>query len=270
VHNTAKFSDPLFEIGPDAMHEYEIVLALVEGIERRRGRWNLKKRARAAVFRAAGPTGMVDVGLRLGPHGHRSEGLGGLSVAKLRAAPHGIDLGAHVPMMPEGMKKWRERIDLAPEIYVRDLERLRSQAASNGSLSLIGRRHLRSNNSWMHNVPKLMAGTPICTLLMHPDDAEARGIERGARVEVSSRVGAVEIEVELSDEMMPGVVSLPHGFGHDRPKVRLRVAQAHAGVSINDLTDELRIDALCGNAAFSGVPVTVEPVGSGEEFLVRE
>ncbi|MBT8493385.1 MAG: molybdopterin oxidoreductase family protein, partial [Deltaproteobacteria bacterium] len=122
-------------------------------------------------------------------------------------------------------------------------------------LLLIGRRHLRSNNSWMHNNLRLVKGKPRCTLFIHPDDARTRDISDGQRVVVESRVGRVEVAVEITDDIMRGVVSLPHGFGHDRDGVRLRVARAHAGVSANDVTDDLFIDELTGNAAFNGVPV---------------
>jgi anaerobic selenocysteine-containing dehydrogenase len=122
---------------------------------------------------------------------------------------------------------------------------------------LIGRRLLRSNNSWMHNLPKLGAGKPMCTLLMHPDDAERLALRPGDRVEVRSRVGAVEVPLETSDAIMQGVVSLPHGFGHGRDGTRLQFANAHSGVSINDLTDELAVDELSGVAALSGVNVEV-------------
>ena len=261
VRNTAKYADALFDRPTGALAEHEIVLALIESLQKRRGRWGLKARAEAAALKRLGPTGIVDLGLRLGPYGMRT-GLDGLSVAKLRRQPSGVDLGAHVPRLPEAMKRWRDRIDLAPPAYLEDLARLRApveatDAAAEGGLQLIGRRHVRSNNSWMHNLPRLMAGKPICTLLMHPDDAAARDVKPGAQVRVSSRVGVIEVPVEVSDEMMPGVVSLPHGFGHSRPGTGMAVAKAHAGASINDLTDEQLIDELTGNAAFSGVPVRV-------------
>ena len=127
------------------------------------------------------------------------------------------------------------------------------------SLTLIGRRELRSNNSWMHNAARLMKGADRCTLLMHPGDAAARSITNGQTVTIASRSGEVKAPVEITDAIRPGVVSLPHGFGHDREGVRLRVAQAHAGASFNDIADETRIDELCGTAAFSGTPVNVMP-----------
>jgi anaerobic selenocysteine-containing dehydrogenase len=128
---------------------------------------------------------------------------------------------------------------------------------TNGTLELIGRRELRSNNSWMHNSERLVKGRDKCTLLMNPLDASRRGLGNGQRVRVRSRVGAVEAAVEVSDEMRPGVVSLPHGWGHGREGTSLRVASRVAGVSVNDLTDDLRVDPLSGNAALNGVPVEV-------------
>jgi anaerobic selenocysteine-containing dehydrogenase len=128
---------------------------------------------------------------------------------------------------------------------------------SNGHLLLIGRRQLRSNNSWLHNSERMVKGKQRCTILMHPDDAADRDLMSGQNVLVRSRSGEIVLPVEVSEEMMRGVVSIPHGWGHDRPGNRLEVAQQHAGASINDLTDHQAIDALCGTAAFNGTPVTV-------------
>lgn len=258
VRNTAKLADAIFAPPAGQLADHEIALALIERLERRRGELSFRRRVELAAMRRLGPLGVVELGLRQGPHGLRT-GLGSLSLAKLRRHPHGIDLGPLEPRLPELLGRWRERIDLAPAPFVEDLDRLRAEPASNGALVLIGRRHLRSNNSWMHNVPKLVAGKTICTLLVHPDDAARRGLADGAKVTVTSRVGAVEIDAEVTDAMMPGVVSLPHGFGHDKPNTRLSVARAHAGVSVNDLTDETFVDELTGNAALSGVPVEVAP-----------
>ena len=122
---------------------------------------------------------------------------------------------------------------------------------------LINRRHLRDNNSWMHNSERLVKGRNRCTLLIHPNDAKLRGIIEGSTVKIKSRVGQIEAPVELSEKMMVGVVCLPHGYGHDRKGVQLDVAKAHAGVSVNDLTDDLQLDELTGNAVFGGVPVRV-------------
>jgi anaerobic selenocysteine-containing dehydrogenase len=123
---------------------------------------------------------------------------------------------------------------------------------------LIGRRQLRSNNSWMHNSARLMKGADRCTALLHPDDAAARGLTAGHQVRVTSAVGAIELPLEISDEMRPGVVSIPHGFGHHREDVGWRLAAKKAGASVNDITDPSRVDRLSGNAAFNAVPVRVE------------
>ena len=128
---------------------------------------------------------------------------------------------------------------------------------------LIGRRHVRSNNSWMHNSQRLVKGKPRCTLVIHPDDAARRGVADGATVRLRSRVGEVEVTAELSDAVMPGVVSLPHGWGHDRAGIRLGVASRHAGASINDVIDDQRIDTLTGTAVLNGTPVEVEATAAG-------
>ena len=155
-----------------------------------------------------------------------------------------------------------KRIELAPEVIVKDIERVKAKlldaAHQNGNLLLIGRRQLRSNNSWMHNSQRLVRGKPQCTILMHPADAAHRQLKAGENVSVRSRVGSVVLPIEISEEMMPGVVSIPHGWGHDRPGIQIEVAQQHAGESINDVTDDLTIDALCGTAAFNGTWVEVE------------
>jgi anaerobic selenocysteine-containing dehydrogenase len=163
---------------------------------------------------------------------------------------------------------------LAPSLLVADVDRLEATLAAtvlssgtgpsggpgtgpDGSLALIGRRALRSNNSWMHNSERLVRGRNRCTLLMHPDDAASRALSDGDEVRITSRTGAVVAPLEVTDSVMRGVVSLPHGWGHGRQGTQLTTANAHAGVSINDLTDDQRIDTLTGNAGFSGVPVQV-------------
>jgi anaerobic selenocysteine-containing dehydrogenase len=160
-----------------------------------------------------------------------------------------------------------KRIELAPEVLVKDVERVKAKfdnasQPTNGHLLLIGRRQLRSNNSWMHNSQRLVRGKTQCTILMHPTDAASRNLSAGQTVSVRSRVGDVVVPIEISEEMMPGVVSIPHGWGHERLGVQLEVAQQHAGESINDVTDNLTIDALCGTAAFNGTWVAVEATTS--------
>jgi anaerobic selenocysteine-containing dehydrogenase len=155
------------------------------------------------------------------------------------------------------------KVELAPAAFVSEvpaLDALLERAIPD--LVLVGRRHLRSNNSWLHNSRRLVKGPPRCTLLVHPDDARRHGLRDGEGARVTTARGAVEAVVAVTDEMMPGVVSLPHGWGHDRSGTRTTVATAHAGVSINDLTDDMRVDRLSGNAAFNAVPVEVAAVGA--------
>nr|MCH9682560.1 molybdopterin-dependent oxidoreductase [Deltaproteobacteria bacterium] len=268
VRNTAKFSEPCFEPGPDQRHDWQILNGLSKRLAQLRGEYPVGERVTDALLGRVGPDRVVDIGLRTGPYGLRARGLRGLSLGQLRRQPHGVDLGPLEPCLlarlPHG------KIVLAPELMVDGLNQLRDSmrdepepaevSGADASLQLIGRRQLRTNNSWMHNVPALVSGKPRCTLMMHPDDAAARRLAEGDEACVTSRVGEVRVAVELTADVMPGVVSLPHGFGHARSGTRMDVASAHAGVSINDLTDEQRIDPLCGNAALSGVAVTVTAV----------
>jgi anaerobic selenocysteine-containing dehydrogenase len=276
VRGTAKFSEAVLRPDPGARSDHEILLGLVDRLAARDGAaaaW--RTRALTAALRRLGPAGIVDLGLRLGPYGGLRPGPRptgrGLTVARRREHPPGGDRGPLVPGLLARMPRGR-RIDLAPPPLVADLERLEATlvrpatggatAASGGgppSLVLVGRRHLRDANTWMHNLPGLVSGRPRCTLLVHPDDAAARGLGDGAPARVRSRVGEVTVPVEVSDEVMPGVVSLPHGWGHDRAGVRLRVAAQHAGASVNDLTDHEAVDPLGGTAVLNGTPVTVTP-----------
>jgi anaerobic selenocysteine-containing dehydrogenase len=201
--------------------------------------------------------------LRAGPWGDRFDDDGdGLSLAKLRAAEHGVDLGALEPRLPELLSTVNGMIELAPDLLVSDVPRLRAaleERRADGSLVLIGRRHLRSNNSWMGNLRSLAKGRDRCTLLVNPKDAARLGLADGGRARVKSRVGELVAPVAVSDEMMPGVVSLPHGFGHDAPGARLDVAREFAGVNTNLLNDETRLDVLSGNAVLNGTPVELSP-----------
>jgi anaerobic selenocysteine-containing dehydrogenase len=221
----------------------------------------LAARLKGAALRALGPDGLVGLLIRLGPYGTMLPFGPGLTLGRVARAEHGIDLGPLRPALPERLCTKDKRIALCPPKLVADLERLRPRLASaDPGLVLVSRRDLRSNNSWMHNSERLVKGHDRCTLLMHGDDARALGLRDGQDVRVRSRVGEVTAALEVSHEMRPGVVSLPHGFGHAREGVRLRVAAEHAGVSVNDLTDERLLDGMCGNAVFSGVPVEVRAV----------
>ncbi len=205
---------------------------------------------------------ILDFRLRSGPYGDLfGERPDGLSLKTLEDSPHGIDLGPLQPRIPNALKTSSGKVELAPPEMVADVARLHARPAQSAEdVVLIGRRQLRSNNSWMHNVPTMMRGSNRCTLLMHPEDATRFGLAEGGVARVRSRVGEVEAPVEISDEMMPGVVSLPHGWGHGRTGVRLAVAAANQGVSANDLTDEQLIDPLSGNAVLNSVPVSIEAV----------
>ncbi|MEL7005907.1 MAG: molybdopterin oxidoreductase family protein, partial [Bacteroidota bacterium] len=255
VRNVAKYSEALFKPSEGAMEDWQIFKSLADRLAPSKGI------IKGAVDKMKTPERILDLGLRSGPYGHFK---GGLTLKKLKNSPHGIDFGPLQPSLPGRLFTSDKKIDLAPEIFIEDLARLaanvkKDQGQSTGSeLSLIGRRHLRSNNSWMHNSERLVKGGDRCTLLMNPLDAEKRELEDKQEVEVRSRVGSVRVSLEVSEEVMPGVVSLPHGWGHHRKGVGWKVAANHAGQSINDLTDHLMVDELTGNAAFSGVPVQVE------------
>jgi anaerobic selenocysteine-containing dehydrogenase len=215
--------------------------------------------ARAKLGAEPGPERLVDLMLRAGPYGDRfDDDSEGLSLPKLEAAEHGVDLGPLASRLPTMLATETRAIEVAPELLVADVERLRDAiTARRDGFVLIGRRHLRSNNSWFHNLPALAKGRERCTLLVHPDDAESLGLAAGTRAHVRSRVGVVEAPVEISDAMMRGVVSLPHGFGHDAPGAKLGVAAKRPGVNSNLVTDELLIDAISGNAVLNGIPVEI-------------
>ena len=206
-----------------------------------------------------GPERVLDFLLRTGPYG---DGFGadpdGLTLARVKAHPHGLDLGPLKPQLPALLSTRSGQLELAPEPILDEIARLLAEPEPDTTgFLLIGRRHLRSNNSWMHNIDGLVRGRDRCTLLIHPDDAARLDLSAGQRARVSSRVGAVEVAAELSDELMPGVVSLPHGWGHDDPHARLRVASDHPGVNSNVLTDPEALDPLSGNAVLNAIPVEV-------------
>jgi anaerobic selenocysteine-containing dehydrogenase len=213
-----------------------------------------------------GPERIVDMLLRVGPYGDgfgRREG--GLTLAKLREAPHGIDLGPLVPRLKEVIHTESGEIELAPRTMLEDLPRLRVRLAEGpDGLVLIGRRDMRCSNSFMHNLPALVKGRDRCTLLVSRADASRIGLVNGGAARVRSRVGSVVAPVEVSDDLMPGVVSLPHGWGHDVADTRLSVAKAHPGVNTNLLTDDRAYDVASGTAVLFGTPVRVEPVARAD------
>ncbi len=253
VRNTARFSPAVFARPEGARHDWEIFRDLTSRLERRLAR---KGRIKARLVRRArlslSPTAQLALLLRTGRR---------VSLRQLRRHPEGIDLGPLRPTMPERLQTPNHRIDLVPHLLTGDLARLHGWLAERpqDALVLIGRRHKQDNNSWSHNTTRLTRGKPRHQLLMHPRDLAAREIRDGALVTVGSRVGSVQVEVASSEDVMPGVVSLPHGYGHQVDGTRLRHATKVAGASINDLTDPLLLD-LSGNAALSGVAVTVSAV----------
>jgi anaerobic selenocysteine-containing dehydrogenase len=293
VRNVAHYSPPALEPDPDLPDEWVTLLRLAgvaagmgpaadvaaidEGVARlaiarelETPRSVLAGRTQDEILEALepreGPERLLDLMLRAGPYGDGfgTRPDGGLSLTALEDAPHGVDLGPLTPRLPDALRTRSGRIELAPEPLVADVARLHAALtrARNGGPVLVGRRHLRSNNSWMHNLPMLVRGPAQCTLHVHPDDAERYGLADGERAAVRSRTGSLEADVQITDAVMPGVVSLPHGWGHDIPETQLSVASAHAGANSNRLSDELLIDALSGNAVLNGIPVTLARVAA--------
>lgn len=247
VRNVTRFNEPVLAKPTGALDDWEIFVGLAKAFAVRTG---------VELKPTLPPRQMIDMGLRFGPYGERSSW--GLSVEHLAEHPHGLDLGPLKPNLAGRLKTEARRVVADPALFMRDLARFADQPAPvAGELVLIGRRHVRSNNSWMHNYHRLVKGKPRHQLLMHPDDLARRGLADGQRVRVRSRVGSIEVEVAASLEMMPGVVSLPHGWGHGRPGVMMAIATELPGASANDLTDERFLDAVSGNAALNGVPVEV-------------
>jgi len=218
-----------------------------------------------------GPERILDLMLRAGPYG---DGFGanpdGLTLARLEAEPHGIDLGPLQPRIPEMLRTPTGKIELAPAPIVADVARLRAalKRRANGGMVLIGRRQLRSNNSWMHNLQPLVKGKVRCTMHVHPDDAARCGLADGEAARVTSAAGVVEVPVEITDAVMPGVISIPHGWGHDAPGTRMSVAAEHAGTNSNVLADETQVEPLSGNAILNGIPVELAPVAAREPAAV--
>ncbi|MET9928107.1 MULTISPECIES: molybdopterin-dependent oxidoreductase [unclassified Streptomyces] len=200
----------------------------------------------------SGPERRLDLMLRLGPYG--------LTLDQLLAHPHGIDLGPLKPRVPEILRTRSGRIELLPDPIAADLPRLRRALDERAApLVLVGRRHLRSNNSWMHNVGSLSGGSNVCTLQIHPDDAARLGLVDGTTVRIESAGGGIEAPAEITDTVRSGVVSLPHGWGHSRPGTRMSVAAAHPGANVNQLLDGTLLDPLSGTAVLNAIPVTVTP-----------
>lgn len=265
IRNTVKYCEPLFPRQADQRHDWEICEGLASRLESLDPARRPPALARLAS-RWLTPKRSIALGIRTGERGAGWNPLSaGLTLGRIAREPHGIDLGPLQPCLPQRLWSRDKRIELVPALLRDDLHRLAATFSDvpadppSGSerMSLIGRRDLRTNNSWLHNSQRMVKGPPRCTLQIHPTDAAPRSLTDGAIAVVRSRTGTVRVPVEVTDALMPGVVSLPHGWGHALPGVQLRIARAHAGVSANDLTDERHIDALSGNAALNGVDVWV-------------
>ncbi|MFK7933921.1 MAG: molybdopterin oxidoreductase family protein [Saprospiraceae bacterium] len=240
IHNTAKYSEPLFDKGEDARYDWEILQELTHRLQTE----NDGSKAKIIPLST-----IIDHALRSGPYD--------LSLEKVKANPHGIDLGPLQSQLPSRILTKDAQINLVPDFYKTDLNRLKKEQPDNDEFLLIGRRDLRTNNSWMHNSPLMVKGRNRCTAYLHPEDAKRLQISDNQVITVSSRVGSINIAAEVTPDIMPGVISIPHGWGHGRKGVKLDVATAHAGVSCNDLTDEFVIDELTGNAGVNGVGVNI-------------
>jgi anaerobic selenocysteine-containing dehydrogenase len=281
--NHARYSHPVFQ--PEAGHpeEWQVLLRLI-GIVQGKGAAadidriddellmdDLRRTTGPhadQIFKALshrrGVERLLDLGLRSGPYGDQFGAKpAGLNLDKVKAAEGGIDLGALAPRVPEVLRTPSGKIELAPPMLVDDLRRVASDLERPApELVIIGRRQLHGNNSWMHNLPVLAKGAAQCTALVNPADAARLGLEDGGRARIAHDGRTIEVEVEISDEMMPGVISLPHGWGHDQPGSRLKVAAANPGGNLNALMDENRRDPLSGNAVLSGMEVEMTPVAA--------
>jgi len=266
IRNGAKFSQPVFKPGKEQRSDAQIFMEL--GWRMQSGNlvdkmvgW-LKKE----IIPRLGSEPIINKRLKQGPY-FKSHGL---DIKKLKQNPHGIDLGPMQACLPERLFTADKTINLAPEEFVADLKKLKDRQFAKDSaakvsafdLKLIGRRDPRSNNSWLHNSYRMVKGKPRCLALVHPQDADSRNLQDGDMAVVRSRVGEIRIPVALSDTMMRGVISIPHGWGHQMEGVELGVASQHAGVNTNILTDETFLDSLSGNAALNGVPVSLCKDGS--------
>ncbi|MET9767746.1 molybdopterin-dependent oxidoreductase [Streptomyces sp. NPDC006415] len=268
VHNQVRYTRAAVPLEDERMDESEIHARLILAVSGMHGappaavddlavdtaltRAGAPKELAAELTGESGPERRLDLMLRLGPYG--------LTLEQLLAHPHGIDLGPLKPRLSEVLRTRSGRIELLPEPIAADLPRLRRALGDRPApLVLVGRRHLRSNNSWMHNVGSLTGGSNVCTLQIHPDDAARVGLVDGATARIESAGGGIEAPAEITDTVRSGVVSLPHGWGHSRPGTRMSVAAAHPGANVNQLLDGTLLDPLSGTAVLNAIPVSVTP-----------
>ena len=289
IRNVANYSEPVFERDPSQPDEWEIFLKIA-GIAQGMGAGvdpavvddftldafigSIMKdsssptngltaeqvREQLDATGARGADRMLDLMLRTGPYGDGfGENANGISLQHMKQHPHGIDFGPLEPRLPEMLRTVSGKVELAPPALLADLPRLEQSMheVDDEQLVLVGRRHLRSNNSWMHNIEVLVKGKPRCTLQMHPNDAARIGVKEGEQARITSRVGHVDAVVEFTSDIRERVVSLPHGWGHDVSGTQMNVAAKRAGVNSNVLTDHNEMDPLSGNSVMNGIPVTV-------------
>ncbi|MDV3126726.1 molybdopterin-dependent oxidoreductase [Mycobacterium sp. 21AC1] len=272
IRNTATYSPPVLPPAPDERADWQLLLRLIGIIARQGASADLgalddmiAESIGASLDGQAGsppaeqtslrgPERLLDLLLRAGPYTDAGEPL---TLARLRAYPDGLDFGPLTPQLPTVLNTPSGQVELAPEPLVQDVARLRAslRSARTDTMMLVGRRHLRSNNSWMHNLPALAKGPDRCTLHIHPTDAERLGLGRSARV--TSRAGTIDAPVEVTDTVSPGVVSLPHGWGHDEAGTASGVAARRPGVNSNVLADGVELDPLSGTAVLNGIPVQI-------------
>ncbi len=288
IRNIAHYSFPVFPRAQESMDEWQVLLRLTgiiagqgtqtpisalddlvmqQVVEREVRTKDSRVEGRnaaellAALAPRCGPERLLDFLLRIGPYGDAfSARPDGLTLAQLESSPHGIDLGPLQPRIPEVLRTPTGKVELAPPAIIADVERLRAALSrSPAPLMLIGRRELRSNNSWMHNLHVLVKGDDPCTLLVHPEDAARLGLANGDQARITSEAASATVPVQVTDAIMPGVVSLPHGWGHDQPGTQMRIAAEHAGVNLNRLIPNVAVDPLSGNAILNAIPVSIAP-----------
>lgn len=297
VRNIAKYSQPLFEKKMGEKHDWEILLELVTLLDSRSLLTTAGAKSRKAVLKHLGDEGLLDLAIRFGPYGELGKGLrqvgqlrkrfllkpqqksqqplelpytqhsdqpDSFTLARLKEYPHGLDLGPLKPCFPERLFTKNKCIDIVPDCYKQHMEELHQQLPrlyeKDEQLLLIGRRNVRSCNSWLHNSQRLVKGKDRCTAMINTNDAERMGIKPGDIVEISSAVGEIQLPATITDKIMKGVVSIPHGWGHNRPGSRLSIAEQHAGGSINDILDDSSVDAFTGMAVINGVPIELKTI----------
>ena len=262
VRNNARYNARVFEPPADARDDWEILQQLILDITPMPAR-SLTGGIAARAAHLLDPMRVSAFGVMAGPHGVLRRGPGGLTMSRIRRADGGIDLGPLEPRMDKLIGTKNKKVQLAPDDIVAEMRRVLDEGVEEPDgefdLRLIGRRHLRSNNSWMHNISSMVKGQDRCTVLMHPDDARARDLLDGQRVVVASRMGAIEVPLEVSDEIRVGTVAIPHGWGHDEKNVGWSTAAAHPGANVNLLHDPNKVETFTGNGALNGTWVRVDP-----------